>query len=391
MLYSKDTSTPIHDRDSSSPSAGKSSGYASHPHSRSESSHSEEPIYIDKITPKNSATPSDFRNYKKSTDARKKLQYHPSPSSSSSSTGCHLTTIPEGKVDSVPRPVWPNTSPIESKHELEDSSKVIYDSLTNYITQLNRNENGGKIRTKDNKKRRACAEDLLRELSKTIEDVVDGKIQISPEELLQGFNHKISQTLNVLQFNTENEIRNLSHSISANEKLQVVTRALSNNSSSSRNSSLDDDEFYEIPSGSSSSGYSDLSPAANKLSRTITKTANSVQFVHRDLASVSNGVRNAMIYGTLCRTTHNIQQGELVTNAKLVNRNVSFSDFKSASVKKKLQAAHDDKPSVWENYYGAGITTGEFKLFARPTDTPTFVSTNLYIILDLSKLRGSSL
>ncbi|XP_044736016.1 uncharacterized protein LOC123298161 isoform X2 [Chrysoperla carnea] len=343
----------------SPPSAGKSSGYVSQLNSRSDSSHSDvDPIYsrptdIEKLedypTRSNSKSP---------IDPRQKSKYL---GSVSSSTGFILTTIPEGKVDfSIPRPVWPGVRGNNSSDS--DDSLNIYSSLNNYVTQLQSHS----VNANHSDTRRACARDLLRELSKTLTEVVEGKNEQRPEDVLKGLNTKISQTLEVLQ--TENDIRNLSHIISSGDKLRTVSRALSHNSSDSPLSDWDriirEEEVYHEPSGvsSASSGFSDVSQIFKNKNLDASSPQNPPPvFVHKNLSSISNGVRNAMIYGTLCRGAQRID-----TKFKLID------NCDGAGLRSVREISHSDKPSVWEHYYGAGFTNGDFKLLAKPTDTPAF-------------------
>lgn len=132
-----------------------------------------------------------------------------------------------------------------------------------------------------------------------------------------------------------------------------------------RTVSSETEDIYQIPSGSSSSGFSD----SVKEPCTVLPV-----FVHHDnFSGVPNGVRNAMIYGTLMRDRSGTG-GE-----KLLERN------KTATVPKKslLMAVNDNKPSVWEQYYGMKANAeGTTKQTLKPSDVPIFVSTILHLCFE---------
>lgn len=143
-----------------------------------------------------------------------------------------LTTIPEGKVDfSIPRPVWPPRETITKTQEnlydsLIDESLLLYTSLS-YVPDS------------DNKDKISNANEILKELSDTINAAVDGKIGMSPEQVLKCISDRLSCGIEVLQRSTEEDMRKLSVNLSNSEHLNTVIRAFSNSSSSGNSSQSD--------------------------------------------------------------------------------------------------------------------------------------------------------
>lgn len=269
--------------------------------------------------------------------------------SSGSSGGGTLTTIPEGRVDlPIPKPIWPR-----DKSKMYDS--IVDDALLLY-TSLNYVPDGSKV---GNDGSGLSVKDILVELLNNINATIEGRTGITPEDMLKSVNETIALSIETLKLSTEEEMRKLCINLSNCKKINSVLRAFSNSSSSGnssqsspewgrgrvRTSSCETEDFYQIPSGSSSSGFSDLNALP--------------VFIHEDLSSVSNGVRNAMIYGTLYRAK----------SSKSPPRDVATPK------KNSLIAVNDDKPSVWEQYYGVkAAQDGEVKYVAKPTDVPLFVS-----------------
>lgn len=134
-----------------------------------------------------------------------------------------------------------------------------------------------------------------------------------------------------------------------------------------------------MPSGCSSSGFTSGSSAASRNRLPV--------FVHEDLSSVPNGMRNALIYGTLCRNGTMIRgnSGSSRTNSGSPSGNsanerlLSRSDERVSVTPAKqnrglLTAEPDAKPSVWEIYYGAGVVEGDVRMKRKSTDAAYFVS-----------------
>lgn len=245
------------------------------------------------------------------------------PSSGSSGAGT-LTTIPEGKVDlPIPKPIWPDNKPHDS---LIDDALLLY---TNQPQEF------------PNDRLDVSVKEVLVELLNGINATMDGNTGMTPEEMLKSVNEKIAASIEILRLTTEEEMKKLCINLSNCHKINSVLRAFSN---SPDRTVSDTDEFYQTPSGSSSSGFSDLNALP--------------VFIHEDLGSVPNGVRNAMIYGTLYR-----------------GKNLGSKPIKDTPKKASLKDVNDNKPSVWEQYYGVrAVQEGEVKYVAKPTDVPLFVS-----------------
>lgn len=269
-----------------------------------------------------------------------------------SSANGTLSTIPEGKIDSIPKPIWPK----ESFQTPERDN--VYDSIVDDALLLYTSLSYSPEET-------ISAKDLLKDLSETINAALEGKIQLSPEQILKTLNERLSSGLEVLN-TSQDDLRRLSLNLSNSEHVTALVRAFSNSSSGNssqsspewsrvRTNSTDTDEIY-LPS--SSSGFSDKHYENNL-----------PVFVHEDLSSVPNGVRNAMIYGTLCR-------GKGSANERLLK------DNKVTPIKGSLLASPDEKPSVWEIYYGAGVIEGDLRMKSK-NDPPYFVSNFIFSFIIL--------
>ncbi|XP_068893939.1 uncharacterized protein [Tenebrio molitor] len=248
------------------------------------------------------------------------------PSSGSSGAGT-LTTIHEGRVDlPVPKPIWPDNKPHDS---LVDDALLLYTSLNHQ--HLDSPSLDGRLEL--------SVREVLVELLNGINATMDGSTGLTPEEMLKSVNEKIAASVEALRMNTEDEMKKLCVNLSNCRKINSVLRAFSN--SPERTVSSEADEFYQIVSGSSSSGFSDTNALP--------------VFIHEDLGSVPNGVRNAMIYGTLYRGKNGVVKKD------------------GPPKKNSLRDVNDNKPSVWEQYYGVkAVQEGEIKYAAKPTDVPLF-------------------
>ncbi|XP_074037090.1 uncharacterized protein isoform X2 [Leptinotarsa decemlineata] len=272
------------------------------------------------------------------------------PSHSSSSGGGTLSTIPEGKVDQpIPKPIWPlhDRRLIEQYDSLVDDALLLYTSLS-YMPDKNKpSETYLDISVKD----------LLMELLNSINDTLEGKNNTAPEDMLKMIDEKIRLKLELLKHSSEEEMKRLCLNLSNCRKKNSVLRALSNSSSSGtsrvRTISSETEDIYQLPSGSSNSDFSD----------SLKEPPGAAVFVHDDLGSVPNLVRNTLIYGTLCRA-------KVSTNEALLKRSKKISTFPKKSL---LQAVNDNKPSVWEQYYGVkAVEEGEVKFVTKPTDVPLY-------------------
>ncbi|RZC35999.1 hypothetical protein BDFB_008549, partial [Asbolus verrucosus] len=285
------------------------------------------------------------------------------PSSGSSGAGT-LTTIPEGRVDlPIPKPIWPNVEKKLNYDSLVDDALLLYTSL-NYVPDNAKNIDD---------RLEVSVKEILVELLNSINATMNGSAGLTPEEMLKCVNEKIASSIESLKLSTEEEMKKLCVNLSNCRKINSVLRAFSNASSSGGSSqsspewsggrmrtvSSDADDIYQIPSGSSSSGFSDLNALP--------------VFIHEDLGSVPNGVRNAMIYGTLYRGK--CAAGKPVQKEPPPKKN-------------SLRAVNDNKPSVWEQYYGVkAAQEGEVKYIPKPTDVPLFVS-KFFCIIQLCDSLG---
>ncbi|XP_060536259.1 uncharacterized protein LOC132708140 isoform X2 [Cylas formicarius] len=286
------------------------------------------------------------------------------PNSSSSSGGGTLSTIPEGRVDlPVPQPIWPMDRRYDS---LVDDALLLYTSL-NYVPEIKSTRPDAR-RSLD-----LSVKDLLVDLLASINRTLDGKMG-SPEDMLRTINEEITLKLDALRNTTEEEMRRLCVNLSNSKRVSSVMRAFSQSSSSGRSSSsCRDDDIYRVPSNSSSSGFSD-SPTLNRRPSDALLPAAPV-FLHDDVAGLSRGMRNALIYGTLCRH-------KLTKESRTIGDSVFLKDFKcdkqvvvpveKNAVGTSLVADAEDKPSVWALYYGMRAEGAEQYLTGKPTDVPIY-------------------
>ncbi|XP_069672749.1 uncharacterized protein [Periplaneta americana] len=118
-------------------------------------------------------------------------------------------------------------------------------------------------------------------------------------------------------------------------------------------------------SSTSSSGFSDLtqttppsSSSDSPSSRRGDALAQPPVFLHENLANVPNSVRNAMIYGTLCRLNTKSGAYEKLLNSRksgVIDKGEGSEDVG------KVQQQEQDR-SLWETYCGAGVTVGDVHL-----------------------------
>lgn len=277
-----------------------------------------------------------------------------------------LSTIPEGKVEfAIPRPIWPN---------LSDSPYSHYDSLLDEAVLLYTSQNYVPDETKDCVDyKELSVKEILIDLLNKIQVLVNQKDATTVDEILKHVNDRILASLDALKNSTEDEMRKLSVNLSNSKKVSSVVRAFSNSSSSGnssqccptsssereRTNSTETEEIYEVPSGSSSSGFSD------SLKQYETNRLFSANNDNQPTAS--NEVRSALIYGTLCRT-----------NKKLNNEKLLLKKDQGAQVptlKRSLLSAQNNKPSVWQLYYGVKSNVPvDPNYVPKPTDIPAYVS-----------------
>ncbi|KAL1512864.1 hypothetical protein ABEB36_002376 [Hypothenemus hampei] len=316
-----------------------------------------------------------------------------------------LTTIPEGIVDPVPQPIWPEApdnlglvpNPYTGDSLVDDALLFCSNFHHNPIEQQNMLDNYIDTSVKD----------LLLDILASINETLECKTG-DPEELLKIINEKIKLKLDVLKSNTEEEMRRLCINMSNNRKLNQVLRALSHGSSSGHSSSSgrartvssNEEEIYNIPSGSSSSGFSDSPPGQRRTSTPLIPPQygrkSSILSHHlyndHDSSTISKGIRNALIYGTLSRYKMSLTNGKFYSGMsgklepdqvlKTVNKDSSFScarnpmdclkSFNCDKDEKGEVANRDERPSVWQLYYGKKAEGTKKIGEAKPSDVPVF-------------------
>ncbi|XP_057664142.1 uncharacterized protein LOC130898694 [Diorhabda carinulata] len=252
------------------------------------------------------------------------------------SAGDTLTTIPEGKIDlTVPKPIWP----IHDKKLLNQYDSIVDDALLLYTSLNYHPEN-----TKNQESYIDMSlKDLLFDILSGINETLEGRNTTPPENLLKIIDEKIRTKFDNLRLSTEEELKRLCVNLTHSRTKNSVLKALSH-STSSRHSGVED--VYDTPSRSSSSGFSDR---------------NLPVFVHDNLFNAPNIVRNALIYGTICRTK--------TGSEGLLKKSKKIGTFP----KKNLLSNNDGKPSVWEQYYGVKAINDEPNRYPRkPTDVPVY-------------------
>ncbi|XP_023710328.1 uncharacterized protein LOC111866045 isoform X2 [Cryptotermes secundus] len=213
--------------------------------------------------------------------------------------GVMLTPIPEGKVDyCIPRPVWP-------RHQEGPPDSIVDDALLLYtsFTYTSSDQNSGKS-TENTDPRIVSSEELVRGLSNTISQVTEFKENGTPKD-----NCKKTLKLESLQRSPSSEeiLRKLSVSLSHRESLTKMSRALSNSSGSSggalRTRPSEDRETARLlllqrleESTRASRAVVRGSSSSSTSSSGFSSSYSSQQ---GELSSVTNSVRNAMVYGTL--------------------------------------------------------------------------------------------
>ncbi|XP_066245396.1 uncharacterized protein [Euwallacea similis] len=295
--------------------------------------------------------------------------------SSSGGGGGTLTTIPEGHL---PQPIWPG--PLEHRLLLNGCS---YDSIIDEALLLF---------TAQHQNLDISAKDLLLDLLTSMDQALEGH---SPEEVLKIISEKIRVKLEALRLCTEEEMRRLCVNLSNCRKVNSVLRAFSHSSTSSssraRTSSSNEEDFYQ---SSSNSGFSDSPPGRR---RTITPLLPylygrkpSTIFSHCDHSStISRGIRNALIYGTLCRhkgghmgTAQPLEEtckaGMDKVSARDGNAGVCCDKSGVVGEKERVSTVVGvgvggvEKPSVWQQYYGVKVEGRQCCGEVSPKDVPVF-------------------
>lgn len=213
--------------------------------------------------------------------------------------GVTLTPIPEGKVDyCIPRPVWP-------RHQEGPPDSIVDDALLLYtsFTHTPSDQNSGKS-MENTDPRIISSQELVRGLSNTLSQVTEFKENGTPKD-----NFKKTLKLETLQRSPSSEevLRKLSVSLSHRESLTKMSRALSNSSSSSggslRTRPSEDRETARLlllqrleESTRASRAVVRGSSSSSTSSSGFSSSCSSQQ---GEMSSVTNSVRNAMVYGTL--------------------------------------------------------------------------------------------
>ncbi|GJQ66143.1 hypothetical protein Trydic_g4208 [Trypoxylus dichotomus] len=281
---------------------------------------------------------------------------------SGSSVAGTLTTIHEGRVDStIPKPIWPKFDIHgDTCDSLADEVMVCTKSNLQQVENVNF--------VADEQSVKEILVDLLNGIDATLQ-----RKGSTAEEILKRVNEKILFSMEALRNCTEEEMRKLCLNLSNSKNVLSVMRAFGNSSSNSTSgnsiqfcqewpsgkeqaASADTEDIYQIPSASSSSGFSDSFKQCDINQLPV--------FVHENLSNVPNGLRNAMIYGTLYRGNYKPSADKCVDKGKWTTK----------QKKGLLQAFNDNKPSVWEQYYGVNAIPNGIKMVysSNPADIPIY-------------------
>lgn len=248
-----------------------------------------------------------------------------------------LNPIPEHNIDyTIPRPVWPRTNEkYRKQHSYKNEDR---DRDTNwYSTNEKASSMSGSnfiIRPKmDYEEKNESTKDILKDIANTINLAIEQKNQISPEDLLNTLSHTINKNWKMLS--SESAVRQLSQNLNQSEEaVATISRAFSHSSSFSEpfitNRPLSAAEagrlsllrrlgklsLYEPPvyekhvresstsSEETSSGFSEFSPTPetsssdSPTSRRSPENSKVPLFTHDNLSTVSNGLRNVVLYGS---------------------------------------------------------------------------------------------
>lgn len=235
-----------------------------------------------------------------------------------------LTTIPEGKVDTtIPKPVWPRYGG-DTYDSLVDEALLYYTSNKNY----------GNV---NNETVDVSVKDVLIDVSNCITAAMEESNEQLLQPLLVKMKERVAIALEVLRISREEEMRTLCVNLSNSRKVSSVLRACSRSSS-----------------GNSSAGTisSDSSPEFNS-ARLRRSNSDSDE-------------------------TYKVPLGFTGSDPEMMA--VEAAKEAKGETKKNLLKASDDKPSVWEYYYGIRFVPekGKIPYVAKPTDVPLYVSTTLF-------------
>lgn len=239
--------------------------------------------------------------------------------------GPALTTIPEGRVDaSIPRPIWPRSDGDGCYDSLVDEALLLY-------TNNNNNNNVDDPVVAD-----MSIKEVLIDVSNCITAAMGESNELLLQPLLVKMKQRVAVALEVLKISREEEMRALCVNLSNGRKLRSVVRACSNTSSSSSGGSESSDGVGAPESGSA------------RLRRLNSEPEDG----YRAPSAFSGGCREEPTYA---EPKVQEERGE---------------------AKRNLLKAVDDKPSVWEYYYGVRIVPekGRVPHVAKPTDVPLYVS-----------------
>lgn len=257
------------------------------------------------------------------------------PSSGTGSSSGTLNTIPEGKVDLTrAKNGWRDDEDkrLENYDSIVDDALLLYTSLS-YLPEIEKNSLGVQI----------SVTELLVDILKHVNSALDGRTDKTPEDVLKIVTSKISLGLEVLKNSTEEDMKKLCHNLSNCKKVNSVLRAFGNSNSSSTSG-----EWSSTKARSSSSDIDDTynthfsSPSSSAFSDSVKDHSDNLDY---------DRPRN---FGH--------SREDLEVDGQLKSRSI--------------RAVHDEKPSVWEQYYGVKAEDGieVQNVVPKPADVPIYVS-----------------
>ncbi|XP_026681492.1 uncharacterized protein LOC108252742 [Diaphorina citri] len=288
-----------------------------------------------------------------------------------------LNPIPEDqniRIDyTIPRPVWPRNEKYKKQPSYKNEERSTDWHSENEKSASPQGSNFI-IRPKAGYEEKAdSTKDILKDLAETINLAIDQKDQLSPEDLLKTLSETINKNWDMLS--SDSAVRQLSRNLNQSE-VATISRAFSHTSSFSEpylsNRPLSDAEagrlsllkrlgklsLYEPPayekhtresstsSEETSSGFSEFSPtpttsstADSPSSRRSPENSKVPLFTHENLSTVSNGLRNVVLYGSglQCRDGQNEYE------------KLNFRDRKSSSEEKSEDSSQDLSSSNWDD------------------------------------------
>lgn len=286
-----------------------------------------------------------------------------------------LNPIPEDNINidyTIPRPVWPRHDKYKKQHAYKNESQT-HDWHSEHERSTSPRGDNFIIRPKISSREDTSdtTHQVLKELAHTIKHAIDQKTQLSPEDLLR----TLRNSMNLVS--SDCAVRQLPQSLNQSE-VATISRAFSHTSSFSehRNRPLSDAEagrlsllqrlgklsLYEPPayekhvresstsSEETSSGFSEFSPSptTSTSSRRSPENTNVPLFTHDNLSHVSNGLRNAVLYGSSmqCRDGQNeyeklnFRDGKCSSGEKIDDslQDLSLSNWNNANTSKQYEA-----------------------------------------------------